>query len=74
VSTDPGRENGPADEIQTPTSTPSESACEPYREFIEAELAKGRNAIAIWQDLVDGHGFGENAAANRPDSAIRTEL
>jgi hypothetical protein len=23
------------------------------------ELAKGRNAMAIWQDLVDGHGFSE---------------
>jgi hypothetical protein len=20
-------------------------------------LARGRNAVAIWQDLVDGHGF-----------------
>jgi hypothetical protein len=74
VSTDPGRENGPADETQTSALAPSASACEPFLEFIEAELAKGRNAIAIWQDLVDGHGFGENAAANRPDSAIRTEL
>ena len=50
-------------EPQTPASTPSESACEPYREFIEAELAKGRNAMAIWQDLVDGHGFGEKYAS-----------
>src|ERR1700685_2311874 len=63
VSTDPGRENGPADGTQTPASTPSESACEPYREFIEAELAKGRNAMAIWQDLVDGHGFSEKYAS-----------
>ena len=63
VSTDPGHENGPADQTQTPASTPSESACEPYREFIEAELAKGRNAMAIWQDLVDGHGFNEKYAS-----------
>jgi transposase len=63
VSTDPGHENGPADETRKPASTPSESACEPYREFIEAELAKGRNAMAIWQDLVDGHGFGEKYAS-----------
>ena len=35
----------------------SASACEPYREAIEAGLSKGRNAKAIWQDLVDGHGF-----------------
>jgi transposase len=63
VSTDPGHENGLADETRKPASTPSESACEPYREFIEAELAKGRNAMAIWQDLVDGHGFGEKYAS-----------
>jgi transposase len=63
VSTDSGHENGPTDETPKPASTPSESACEPYREFIEAELAKGRNAMAIWQDLVDGHGFGEKYAS-----------
>ena len=31
--------------------------CEPYRELIIAALARGRNAMGIWQDLVDGHGF-----------------
>jgi DNA replication protein DnaC len=36
-----------------PASTPSASACGPYREFIEAALAKGRNAMAIRQDLLD---------------------
>ena len=36
----------------------SVSACEPYRELIELGLSRGRNAMAIWQDLVDGHGFG----------------
>ena len=46
-----------------PGYSPSESACEPYREFIEAELAKGRNAMAIWQDLVDGHGFSDRYAS-----------
>ncbi len=34
------------------------SACEPYREAIELALSKGRNAMAIWQDLVDQNGFG----------------
>jgi transposase len=33
------------------------SACEPYRTLITAARARGRNAMAIWQDLVDGHGF-----------------
>lgn len=33
------------------------SVCEPFREIIAAELNKGRNAVAIWQDLVTSHGF-----------------
>jgi len=36
---------------------PSASACEAYRELIEQGLARGRNAMAIWQDLVSDHGF-----------------
>jgi len=35
----------------------SRSACELFREAIEVGLAKGRNAKAIWQDLVDRSGF-----------------
>jgi hypothetical protein len=31
--------------------------CEPYRERIEIGLGRGRNAMAIWQDLVSDHGF-----------------
>jgi len=47
----------------TPTSdpqpgrSPRASACVPYRELIEVGLARGRNAMAIWQDLVDSCGF-----------------
>lgn len=40
-----------------PGRSPTASACEPYREYIEAALGQGRNATAIWQDLVDLHGF-----------------
>jgi transposase len=40
-----------------PGRSPSASACEPYREAIEVGLSRGRNAKAIWQDLVDGYGF-----------------
>jgi len=36
----------------------TESTCEPHREQIEAGLARGRNAMSIWQTLVDQHGFG----------------
>jgi transposase len=40
-----------------PGRSPTASACEPYRETIELGLARGRNAMAIWQDLVDTCGF-----------------
>jgi transposase len=47
VSTDPS----PA-----PTRAPSASACEIYRDVITEALGRGRNAMAIWQDLVDDYG------------------
>lgn len=34
------------------------SKCEEHREFIETAVVQGRNAMVIWQDLVDDHGFG----------------
>jgi transposase len=40
-----------------PSRSPSASACEVYRDSIELALSRGRNAKAIWQDLVDDHGF-----------------
>ena len=33
------------------------SACEPHREWIEEQVRLGRNAISIFQDLVELHGF-----------------
>jgi transposase len=39
------------------TRAPAASACEPYREVIEEQLGRRRNAMAIWQELVDDHGF-----------------
>ena len=45
---------GPA---SVPGRSPTASACEPYFDFIELSLSKGRNAKAIYQDLVDDHGF-----------------
>jgi transposase len=46
-----------ASEAPTPGRSPQASACEPHREWIEIAVARGRNARAIWQDLVDAHGF-----------------
>ena len=33
------------------------SACEAHRVWIEAQVTLGRNAVSIFQDLVEGHGF-----------------
>jgi len=38
-------------------SKPTPSACEPFRDAIELGLSCGRNAMAIWQDLVAASGF-----------------
>src|SRR2546428_10894522 len=43
--------------IQLPAASPSDSVCEPFRETIEQGLRRGRNAMAIWQDMVTDHGF-----------------
>ena len=43
----------------------SASACEPYRALIAEAVARGRNAMAIWQDLVDDHGFAARYASVR---------
>lgn len=58
VTTDPAAvvEVKPANEVTT-DSKPVPSACEPYRELIEQALQRGRNAMAVWQELVDQHGF-----------------
>lgn len=40
-----------------PTKSAQASLCEPDREFIEDAVGKGRNAVAIYQDLVTYHGF-----------------
>jgi hypothetical protein len=46
-----------AEQEPRPQRSPSASVCEAYRETIEIGLSRGRNAMAIWQDLVDGCGF-----------------
>ncbi|HEX2825300.1 MAG TPA: IS21 family transposase [Burkholderiales bacterium] len=45
---------------QTPPPRPptlSTSACEAHRAWIEEQVTLGRNAVAIYQELVDAHGF-----------------
>jgi hypothetical protein len=33
------------------------SSCEAHRSFIESEITKGRNAVALFQDLIEHHGY-----------------
>lgn len=53
TGSDPGAPQNP------PPRPPAfaQSACEIHREWIEAQIRFGRNAMAIYQDLVDHHGF-----------------
>ena len=64
ATADPGAVPRPASELATGPERPGgrgcirvESTCEPYREWITSALEQGRNAKAVWQDLVDEHGF-----------------
>jgi transposase len=57
VTTDFIRINSERQPIPLPPSKVSTSDCEPFRETIELGLSRGRNAMAIWQDLVTDHGF-----------------
>ena len=41
----------------SPQPSPRASACEPYQDAIELGLSRGRNARAIWQDLVSEYAF-----------------
>ncbi len=47
----------------------SSSLCEVHRDFIEAQLLLRRNAVSIYQDLVDAHGF--TAAYNSVKRFVR---
>ena len=74
VSTDSGEvEKGPKPATTAEVSTDpgrgemvSASNCEPFRDLIVEWLGRGRNAMGIWQDLVDDHGFrGRYASVKR---------
>jgi hypothetical protein len=55
-----------------PGRCPTSSACEPYFDFIELSLSKGRNAKAIYQDSVDSYGFmGRYASVKRVVRRLR---
>ncbi len=49
--------NAVTTDLGADSATTAASFCEPYRAIIADELARGRNAMGIWQHLVDRHGF-----------------
>lgn len=65
VTTDPEAKPANGGKVTTDSTTPESSISpaatasitEPYRELIEVALSHGRNAMSIWQELVDRHGF-----------------
>lgn len=65
VSTDFTPSPGPEATVPPPGRAPSASACEPYRELIADAVRRGRHAMAIWQELVDDHGFPARYASVR---------
>jgi transposase len=69
VSTDlPAKPAISSDGVSTdspPSRAPSASACEIHRERITEAVARGRTAMAIWQDLVDDQGFTARYASVR---------
>jgi transposase len=63
VTTDSASVSASAPWPREPARSPRLSRCEPYREIIERGLAMGRNAMAIWQDLVSDQGFAASYAS-----------
>jgi len=60
-SSDGGQTPPPRPPAPRPRGAPTlaSSACEPHRAWIEAQVSLGRNAMAIYQDLVETHGFAQ---------------
>lgn len=57
VATDPAAGIPPPRTPIAAAAAQTASGCEPHRAFIEEQLRLRRNATAIYQDLVDQHGF-----------------
>ncbi len=43
--------------VTAPTPRWTPSACEPHRAWLETQVQLGRNAVSLYQELVDEHGF-----------------
>jgi transposase len=72
VPTDPLPSDG---EVPADPPAATRSSAEPFRDFIEAEIAKRRNSAAIYQDLVERHGYsGSYDAVKRLARKLRGSL
>jgi len=60
VTSDSGRTEPGAEASLSPCKVRTPSQCEPYRELIEAAVQRGRNAMAIFQDLVSDYAFAQS--------------
>jgi transposase len=68
----PGSPEGPT---PPPPLVGQPSACEPHRAMIEKALADRRNGMAIYQELVDDHGFtGSYSSVRRFVRKLRGEV
>lgn len=75
VSTESANTAVVAEVVVVPARAPTASVCEPYRDLILEAIRRGRNAMAIWQDLVDQHGFaGRYASVRRYVRRVRGGL
>lgn len=57
TGSEPPASQTPAPRPPAPASASTTSACEAHRSWIESQVLIGRNAVAIYQDLVESHGF-----------------
>jgi len=57
VPTDLGRAESQPAALSTQPASSSRSSVGEYADFVESELNKGRNAVAIYQDLIEHRGY-----------------
>lgn len=74
VPTDPPRDAEPKSDGKKAAVRVSRSRCREHAEFIEKAIAAGRNATAIYQDLVQHHGYdGSYDAVKRFARTLRSD-
>jgi hypothetical protein len=57
-----------------PSRSLSVSSCEPFRDLVELGLSRGRNAMAIWQDLVSQYGHSNSRSTQGSACVIQDDF